>query len=97
MCPQSELSKLLTLLKSPDLSVVSQTTQVRKAQGTIHWVCEPIEIISRHLSERLPKSKEALSVHEVVVQGLQLEAALGMAVHGAACGEQPVVLLGDVL
>lgn len=68
-----------------------------KHKGPFTGVCEPIEIIGRHLSERLPKSKEALSVHEVVVQGLQLEAALGTAVHGAACGEQPVVLLGDVL
>lgn len=34
---------------------------------------------------------------EVVVERLHVEAALGTAVHGAACGEQPVVLLGDVV
>lgn len=56
-----------------------------------------MEIISRHISERLPKSKEALSVSEVVVERLHVEAALGTVVHGAACGEQPVVLLGDVV
>lgn len=68
-----------------------------KHKRPLTGVCKSIEIISRYISERLPKSKEALSVSKVIVERLHVEAALGTAVHGAACGEQPVVLLGDVL